>query len=277
MTASGLLVNGEHVLVPGVTVYAPGDMPDVRLSPDDCISRSNRPQQWICHKTEADFAEHVLPGAGPVDAIGGTLDSAREWAADKRHAGSHLIVGYDGEALCLADLVRVCAWHDSNIVSNRLSVGMEMKERHGGLVYEATLASAVEITIAGMRALGIQFQCPRHYRNNMPFPRFADGGRDLVGCFGHRDVSATRGYWDPGDIIFDMLQARGYERFDFYGAEDLETWKKRQAWLRELGVYSGPLDGIPGRGTTAALKTLGYPDGIFALGREVADLPRPPG
>lgn len=279
---SGLLIAGVLVPVPGVAVLSPGEQPWARLDPADCQPRSNTPQQWILHKTIADDPEEVLAGAGPSAGFGGAEDSAKEWAQDKRHSGAHLIVGFAGAAVCLADLARVCAYHDGNFASNKLAVGVEMKERtfrparKAGGCYAATFGATVEITCVGMSALGIQWQCPRMYRENRPLPRFADGGSDLVGAFGHRDVSDNRGRWDPGDMIFNMLAARGFERFDFYGREDLDVWAKRQEWLASLGVYHAAIDGIPGRGTTRALKELGYPDGIFARGREVKPLPVPP-
>jgi hypothetical protein len=82
----------------------------------------------------------------------------------------------------------------------------------------------------------------------------------MVGIFGHRDNTERRGRWDPGEVVFQMLAARGVEQFDFAAGEDLEVWAKRQ---RELGITA---DGVPGPGTVAALKAAGYVDGIWALG-----------
>jgi hypothetical protein len=289
MTPSGLYIAGELVPVLGVAahfygpgdapsptpgtvdVYAPGDAPWIKLSPDDCRPRTNAPQQWILHKTRADDPEHILDGAGPAADVGGAEDSAIDWQQDKRHAGSHIIVGYAGAAVCLADLARVCAWHDGNVESNLLSVGLEMKELAGGGCYTATLAATVDITREGMSKLHMQWQCPSHYVNNTPLPRFADGGRTCVGAFGHREVSSSRGRWDPGDVIFDMLAAMGFERFDFYAKQDLDVWAKRQERLRELGYYRGAIDGIPFLETAAALAAAGFPDGIYARGRELAE------
>lgn len=276
---SGLLIAGVLVDVPGVVVLSPGEQPWARLSPADCRPRSSAPQQWILHKTIADDPEEGVPGAGPSAGLGGAEDSAKEWAQDDRHSGAHIIVGFAGATVCLADLARVCAYHDGNFASNLLSVGLEMKEhsfrpaRKIGGCYEATYAATVKVTCTGMSALGIQWQCPTRYVNNTPLPRFTDGGKNLVGAFGHRDASGNRGRWDPGDRVFDMLEDAGFERFDFYGREDLDTWSKRQERLRSLGFYKGPIDGIPGRGTTLALKQAGYPDGIYARWREMAERP----
>jgi hypothetical protein len=268
----GILIAGRIVEVPGVRVLSPHELPWVSLDAADCRPRTNDPQQWILHKTLGDDHEQVLDGAGPSADYGGDEDSAKDWQSDSRHAGSHLIVGYDGTVADLADLARYCAWHDGNVQSNMLSVGLEMKEKYGGGCFAVTFAAAVEVTAIGMSELGIQWQCPRHYRNNVPFPRFADGGRNLVGCFGHRDVTDHRGYHDPGDLIFDMLEStHHFERFDFYGREDLDVWSARQERLHALGYYAGAIDGIPGKHTTAALAAAGFPAGIYARGRELAE------
>jgi hypothetical protein len=67
-------------------------------------------------------------------------------------------------------------------------------------------------------------------------------------------------------MLFDMLRARAVESFDFEKEEDLHVWKDRQRTLNKQG-YNLLVDGIPGRLTTAALKSEGYRNGIYALGK----------
>lgn len=272
----GLLIRGKYVVVPGVDVLGPDELPWVHLLDSgphrDAEPREHDPQQWILHKTIADDPELVLAGAGPAAHTGGAEDTALEWAHDGRNSGAPIIVGYAGAAACLEDLARMTAYHDGNYASNKRAVGLEMKERPGGGCYAVTYAATCEITAAGTNELGLQRQCPKLYKLNRPLPRFANGGTDLVGCFGHRDVSDHRGRWDPGDLIFDMLEAtHGFERFDFYAGEDLDVWAKRQERLKALGYYRGAIDGVPFKATTAALLAAGFPGGIYTRGRELAE------
>jgi len=269
---SGLLIDGELVPVPGVEIISPREAAWAHLNAGDGIPRSRRPQQAILHKTIADDPEHELLGAGKR---GGDEIVAEMWANDPKHSGAHLVTGWDGRTSCLEDLVRFEAWHGNQ--ANALSYGHEMKEVVGGGVYRATLDAAIAITLVATSAIGIQWQTPKAYIGR-PLARFADGGRNLVGIFGHRDVTTSRNRWDPGEIVFARLRAAGVEAFDFEAREDLEVWGNRQRWLAREGHYDGAIDGIPGPKTTAALKAIGYPDGIMARWRELAELPpMPPG
>lgn len=271
---SGLLIDGRLVPVPGYEIISPNETPWAHLSAEDGRVRSNRPQQAILHKTIADNPEVVLAGRGPH---GGDEDVARMWAKDPRSSAAQNVTACDGRTVCLADLARVSSWHDGNYQSNLLAYGHEMKEVKGGGVYQATLDACLEITLVATALLGIQWQCPIRYVDNKPLRRFANGGRDLVGIFGHRDVSDSRNRWDPGDAIFEMLRHRGVEAFDFAAREDIDVWGERQEWLAGLGYYKGGIDGVPGPKTTAALKQAGFPGGIWARQLEAVEvLPHKP-
>ena len=262
---SGLVVDDKIVSVDGVSIIGPHEEAWAYLSPGDCTARDGWPFQWFLHKTIADDPERVQPGLGPSGDAGGARLTAEMWQQDGKHSGAHLITGYDGETACLADLVRIEAYHAT--ISNRYSVGHETKEQPGGVVYQGQLYAAIAVCLAGCRALGIQYQAPRLPYLGKPLRRFADGGRDLIGIFGHRDNTSDRGRWDPGDTVFGLLAARGVMLWDFDAGEDLAFWKPVQSDLTARGLYAGPIDGIPGRGTTAALKADGYIDGILALGK----------
>ena len=263
----GLLINGEIVPVPGVSIIGSHDAEWAHLSPGDCRPRRLAgalvyPHLWQLHKTLADDPEVVLPGRGPA---GGARRTAAYWQGDPKHSGAHLVTGHDGETACLADLVLVEAYHAT--VSNLWAVGHETCELVGGKVYEAALDAAVRVCLAGCRAIGIQLQVPKlgSYRGH-PHRRMLDGGRTVVGIVGHRDNTEDRGRWDPGDLLFEMLVAAGCEQFDLDSGEDLRVWQERQRELNRHG-HRLVVDGIPGRKTTAALKAEGYVDGIYALGR----------
>lgn len=266
-----LLIDGALVDVPGVQILSPGAESWNTVTRGQV--RVHTPQLKILHKTIADDRETV------VDADAHPEHTA-DWAGckatldywhSKNLSGTHLITGHNGDSVCTADLVRFIGWH-ANQANNR-SWGHEIKEHPGGGVQRAALEAAVAITLVDTSAIGVQWQCPKRYIANRPFPRFSNGGADLVGVFGHRDVTDQRGYWDPGDTVFDMLAAKGFERFDFYGREDLDVWSERQEWLAKEGFYKGAIDGIAGQGTTAALKACGFPAGIFCRWRELAEKP----
>ncbi len=265
---SGFLINAQVVPVEGVDVVNVHDDPDCRLTlGKDYRARARAPHQIILHKTIADDPEKILPGAGPA---GGAAKTAAYWRSSDgktnpyRNAGAHLVTGDDGVVWCLADLATDEVFHAT--VSNAYSVGIETRELPGGGVYQAALDATVLVTLAACRALGVQLQIPRGAYSGHPLRRMLDGGTTMIGVFGHRSNTEARGRWDPGDILFGMLRAHGAEVYDFDAGDDIVAWKGRQLSLNEQG-FNLVVDGIPGAATTAALKSQGYIDGIFALGR----------
>ena len=263
---NGLLIAGIVVPVPGVTIIGPHDATWAHLSPGDGVARSRWPQFGILHKTKADDPERVLSSPGPR---GMAERVAKFWQDDPAHSGAHLVASDDLVA-CLADLVSFEAWHGNQ--SNLRSFGMEMYEEMGGIVREGTLANAMRVVLAAAEHLGIQLQVPRPGTYRGPMKRFEDGGATLVGFFGHRDVTPTRGRWDPGEAIWARLISAGAEAFDFDAGEDLAVWKQRQRDLNDRGHHL-LVDGIPGPATTAALADEGYRGGVFALGKRLPITP----
>lgn len=258
--SGALLIAGELVIVPGVTVIGPHDAAWSHLDAGDCRPRRNVPHMIVLHKTLADDPEKVLAGAGKP---GHAERTAEYWAGDPQHSGAHLVTGDDGVVACLADLVNIEAYHGNQ--ANVYSIGYETCEQLGGGVYQAALDSTIAVTLAIVEHLGIQLQVPSSY-SGKPLARFADGGSNLIGIFGHRNITDRRGRWDPGDLLFDMLRAHGAESYDFDKGQDKVVWSKRQEDLNAKG-YKLVVDGIPGQATTAALKAEGYRSGIWALGK----------
>ncbi len=258
---SGLLINGKLVGVPGVTVIGPHETAWAHLSAGDCRPRSRlAPTQIVLHRTVGDVQDKVMPGIGPA---GGAQRTAEYWAEDTAHSGAHIVVGSDGVVACLADLVAVETYHAT--VSNSRSIGIEMHEQPGGVLYQAQLDATVSVVIATARACGIQLQFPSSYTGH-PLERMLDGGHDVVGVLGHRDNTEQRGRWDPGDVVFALLHQRGATAMDFARREDIAFWAQVQIDLNRYGNQLA-VDGVPGALTTAALRRQGYVDGILALGK----------
>lgn len=280
---NGMQIRGKVVQVPGVKILPPLAESWNYLSKYN--TRTKRPQFKILHRTVADDPEIVVeePPEAKYQRFWGYAQLTLEWwhkpgadANDKPNpplSGTHLVTGHNGDTVNPADLYSVVGWHANQ--ANELSWGHEIKEYVGGRVHRAALNAAVAITLVDTSAMGVQWQCPRSFTK--PLARFQNGGRDLVGVFGHRDVTSSRNRHDPGDEVFTMLERAGFERFDFGAGEDLEVWGKRQEWLRSRGAYMGSIDGIAGAGTTAGLAKLGYPDGIYARAGELAERPPMPG
>lgn len=263
---SGLLIDGQLVPVPGVTVIGPHEERWAFMSPGDGMPRTWRPYQITLHKTLADDPERVVPGKGPA---GHAQRVAEYWANDPQHSGAHIVTGDDGIVACLADVVTWMAYHARSV--NPYSIGIETCEQLGGIVYQAALDSTVAVVAVLVEQLGIQLQCPRigTYKGE-PLKRLRNNPTSCVGIFGHRDNDDDRGRWDPGDVLFAMIKQRlGAEVFDFDAGEDIATWRERQAELVRRG-HQIAVDGIPGPRTTAALKAEGYRGGVYALGKVAA-------
>jgi N-acetylmuramoyl-L-alanine amidase len=269
---SGLLIDGQLVPVPGVTVIPPavaGGPPWAQLDPADYRSR---PTSWvrqiIIHTTKGTWPQYVRAGAGP----GGADKAVAEfWRHDPIHSAAQIVVDTDGSVVCLCDLARVMAYHAE--ASNTWSVGIEMYQLSDGGVYDATLTATVALVQTLCGSLGIPEQMPRGPYRNQPLLRMETGeraarrnlgGPSCVGVFGHRDNTGNRGRGDPGDEIFSRLAARGVEGLDYNGEEDLILGRARQAILNAADAKAGhtlrPLtvDGVCGPASIKAMRRLGY-------------------
>lgn len=277
MTAGLLIAGGLHP-TPGVTVIPPmshGGPPWGYLDSGDYAMRpSTYVSQIILHTTGGHWPQPVITGSGPA---GHARQIAEMWSGADRgdgkrvHSGAQLIVDYNGDVYCLADLVRVAAYHAEG--SNPRSVGIEMCTTPQGGIYGATLdATALLVAlltwsgVAGSGLLPIPAQMPRGPYRNVPLRRMEtgagasranSGGRDCVGVFGHRDNTSRRGAGDPGNEIFQRLAALGFEGLDFDGREDIEVGRARQTLLTERGAQI-VADGIVGPASIAAARSQGY-------------------
>ncbi len=277
MTRGGLLIAGVVIPVEGLVIDNPTTASWCRLSSRDYATRrSTWIRQIILHTTKGAWPQHVLPGAGPSGRDKRTADYWYDDPDGKQQSAAQLVVDSDGTVACLGDLARVAAYHAT--ASNDWSIGIEIYQEAGGVIYEAALASAVRLVDALCEHLSIPRQIPTAYRERPlgrgQVHRYADRTdydlSNCVGVLGHRDNTTSRGRGDPGDEIFRYLEFAGYERLDFARGEDLDVWRRRQRKLNAMGAsYPLPfpkltVDGIAGLGTMRALREHG-----FASGREL--------
>lgn len=265
MAGTGVIVNGQREIVPGLDISNYLDDPSIRLKPgEDCIPRpaSTWLRTIVLHSTKGlQRTGGPLPGLGVgVDA---GLRTARYWSADGRNAGAHLVVDQDGSVCCLADLATVEAYHCPKW--NRNSIGIELYQGGEGELYEGQLDACVRLVDYLTRRFGIERQIPHRYVG--PLDRFLPGDDTVVGVIGHRDAARNRGVGDPGNAIFNALGLAGYEDVDFDQRGDIDLWRRRQ---RDLGLEHP--DGVPGPVTVAALAQTGKPHGMWVArpGDEVA-------
>ncbi len=283
--AMGLLVGGQLVDIPGLTIYAPAsvDGPSFnRLSPEDYAMRpSTWVQYLVLHTTGGLWPQPIHVGSGPGGHAREILDM---WDGQDRgngkkiHSGAPLVVDFDGTIYCDQDIVR-CAAHAAE-GANPSSVSIEMCTLPNGGIYRGTLEATAQLVVAltwGRRGapgiLPIPFQIPRVPYANAPLRRCETGNgatrhqlapSDLVGIIGHRNNTSERGYGDPGEEIFALLANLGAELIDYDAREEQDLAKQRQARLNQLDAKAGvtlrPLviDGIVGPASINAMKRNGF-------------------
>lgn len=262
---SGLVIKGKQVEVPGLEITNWFDNPKLRLRPgQDCRARH---VTWVrgivLHTTKGipggtDQRPQVLrPGLGPN--IQAEEKTARWWSTSPLQSGAHFVVDTDGSVGCLADAARETAFHAGPV--NEYTIGIELYQTAEAELFEGQLQAMVKLVDALTKHFSIQRQFHAPYRKG-PIRRLENGGADVVGIYGHRDVTSNRGQGDPGDYPLQFLEQAGYEKFDFFRGLDKVEWKGRQLWLNSKGSHIDE-DGIPGLSTATALKKAGYEHGLW--------------
>lgn len=280
MTQPGLLLGGQLVAAPGVTVIPPsyrGGPLWNYLGPDDYCARMSTPSIVCLHTTGGNWPQSVIED----DRKGGHAREVVEmWSGqdrrggDHEHSGASLVVDLDGVVYCAGDLLRTAAYHARAI--NQRAVGIEMCTYPDGSITRATLHATAMLVAAlthsglpGSGLLPIPAQIPRAPYRNAPLRRLEIGGvqsdgSGFAGVIGHRDQTAQRGRGDPGDAIWEELTALGFEPIDYDSREDIDIGKWRQASLNATDAKAGntnrPLvvDGIVGPESLAAMTRLGF-------------------
>jgi len=254
-----IIIDGAREEIPGIRSTCYLDDSSLGLTAEDCRNRS---AVWIrgivLHTTRGipggrDLRPQViLPGIGASSDAGHRVASC--WAAAGRAGGAHLVVDYDGQVSCCADLLRTATYHAGAV--NNVTIGIEVAQGSRAELYAGQLDLVVQLVDWLTKRFGIQRQIPDGYHG--PIERLELGARDFVGVFGHRDSSNNRGQGDPGDEIFRLLEAAGYERWDLLQRQDIGAWKSRQ---HALGIE--PADGVPGPMTVVALAAAGHRGGLW--------------
>lgn len=262
MNASGVIVNGLQLAVPGLRVVNYRDEPAIRLKiGEDGTARPRVLIDYVVLHTTLGapdntfkHSQQVIEGAGPATDVGKQL--AQMWGTDGRCAGSHLAIGFDGTVYCLCDLLLEESFHATTV--NLHSVGIEYQQGRQSELYSVQLE-------AGRRLvdwLTLYFEIPRMIPlgyKGIPIPQLAVGGHGYRGVFGHRDQSIQRGAGDPGDFVMQSLR---YRAIDVAGGAYVTYWQAVQRWL---GFSGTDVDGDPGPHTFRALRARGFAGGQISL------------
>lgn len=269
--ATGLIINGLRLAVPGLRIVNYLDEPAIRLKlGEDGITRpaATSIDYITLHSTlgapDETFRhpQQVISGAGPETDVGRQL--AETWGTDHRCAGAALAVGWSGTVYCLCDLLLEESFHARQM--NLHSVGIEYQQGRSSEFYSVQLE-------AGRRLvdwLTLYFEIPRMIPlgyNGAALPELVAGGRGMRGVIGHRDSDNNRGAGDPGDAIMASLR---YKATDWHGGGYHRYWSAVQTWL---GFTGADVDGDPGPATFRALKARGFIGGQISLPPQGLRLP----
>lgn len=254
-----VVIRGVAVEVPGLDIRSWLDDPKLKLDGEDY---RKRPDTWvraiILHTTmgipggKIKTPQDIQPGLGPDTKRDERM--AEMWSMDDRRAGAHIAVDWDASICCFADLQEDMPFHAGNV--NATTIGIEMYQNAQGRLYRGQLEAVVKLVDFLTKTFSIQRQLHMPYEKRA-LKRGLNRAVDMVGVFGHRDVSNNRGEGDPGNPIMEMLIDAGYESFDFSENEDKGVWSIRQ---ENLGLLD---DGVPGPKTAAALLAAGHPHGLW--------------
>ena len=261
-----IIIKGNQQEVPGIVSVSWLDgNPKVKHITD----KDNRTRQirGIVAHTHEGVRGILLPGNGPNTTLDERL--ALYQTQTDRYVSWDYTLDLNGDVTWQNDPTKFYSWQATAV--NPLTLGFEMIQQLrkdevgkvvGGDLYEGQISAAVRMVDFLTATLGIQRQIPWDKVKNRPvqvvIPRIASGGENVVGIYGHRNVTTNRGPGDPGDALFYALRDAGYELFDMASGEDITVWKTRQ---QALGVSD--LDGIPLSQTVQKLKESGKKHGLW--------------
>lgn len=226
---------------------------------------------------------HTNRGQLPARIVPGGKDMQRDIALARYQASSTRVAGWDytadtdGSVAVSNDPWDLYTYHAGTV--NQYTVGIEMVQDTNKPynLYEDGLDATVLLIDYLTNRLGIQrqimcydaskdkwregvipgrLQSPRDRTKLRKEPT----GGDVVGIYGHRNITTNKGPGDPGNAIFDKLKEAGYEMFDISTGQDREVWTKRQ---QDLGLDASLCNGVPGPETRRALALAGKNYGMW--------------
>jgi hypothetical protein len=261
---SGFVVGGQREAAP-FDVDNWHDNPAFRLRMGNDGGR--RPTKWVrlvtVHSTKGipggknRKPQRVYPGLGP--AGNAAEANVRYWTSSDSNGGAHIVVDFDGQVICTADLQDELAYHATSV--NEESIGIEVVQGEAddhAFFYRRQLDRVMQVIDWLTKRFRIQRQFPG------PFPghtgwvsRLVRGGADCVGVHQHCDQTANRGVGDCGEWLRDDLRAAGYEEQDWSKDADKRIWSTRQTSLIQLGADPAiGTDGVPGPKTSSEIERL---------------------
>lgn len=256
-----IVLGGRKVETPGLETVSWLDDPKVPRTTD-----TNPRTKWVraivMHTVHGKVGA-VRPGKAPPSTRAESY--AKYQANTSRDVSWDYTIDTDGTIICSNDPLVWYTWHATSV--NPWTIGIEMVQESNGDVWEAQIKATVEFLDFITRVLAdmghpIQRQVPmsslgKPVRGVIPRIANAESAKSVVGVYGHRNQTTNRGPGDPGDHIFEALLQAGYKGMNLDTQDDITFWKGVQHMLHL------PEDGVPGPGTSNALKAQGYPHGLW--------------
>lgn len=202
----GLLFSGESVLVEGVEVVNYLDDKDWTLPIPKCGTYRRKLPQYVILHTTGGYPDRDHPTPQRIRSEAAQPKHCRAastlsyWRNSSRIAGAHMLIDADGTCYVLADLMDTATYHCPDW--NHLSIGIEVVQQPDSSLFEAQLSTVGAVVDAIVAKLSL--------------PRVATGAyagvrRDVagIGVLGHRDLTGSRGFGDPGDFVMAAAVRRG--------------------------------------------------------------------
>jgi len=256
MSATGPVINRIPRPIPGLTVqsYLDNGGLTLKLPEDGTSRRTSWVRAVVMHTTKGLWPQTVQGGYGPH--VNDAEKVNRYWSNNQKAGGSQFVVDRDGQVGSMCDAYKIAAYHASQV--NQVSEGIEVFQESDHDLYSGELDAMVKLIDALCWFFQIQRQVQDRYVGPIARLNKLHDGLDVVGVYGHRDVTSNRGRGDPGDHCYNYCLAAEYEPVNYAASTDLELWKQRQIEMNAKGAKL-KVDGIAGPRTTAAVATY-YPD-----------------
>lgn len=280
-----IILNGNKYEIPGVKTVSYLDTVErkvgnkVRVQPAfgpaiHCSPRTTWIRGIVVHTNRGMEPGRVVPGGKDM---GRDIALARYQASSTRKAGWDYTTDTDGSIAVSNDPWDNYTWHAGPANANTVGIEMVQETNKPWNLYEDGLDATVLLLDYLTNRLGIQRQimCWDSTKNTFekgvipgrlqsPLDRKpgkkAPTGGDVVGIYGHRNITTNKGSGDPGNAIFEKLKEAGYELFDVAKKQDLDVWKERQ---KQLGLSAELCNGVPGPETRRALGLAGKSYGMW--------------